>query len=69
MPQRLLRLAGARLHPLSGRYVAPSEPTIRRLAHTIDADAADAQVGAWLRGQAHAGSSHTAGRVDPGGAG
>lgn len=44
LPQQLLALAGCRINPVTGRYVAPSEPTIRRVAHDIDADAADAQV-------------------------
>jgi predicted transposase YbfD/YdcC len=50
----LLALAGCRRYPLTRRYVAPSEPTIRRIAHEIDADAADEQVGRWLREQAAA---------------
>lgn len=34
-------MAGCRRHSLTGCYVAPSESTIRRVAHEIDADAAD----------------------------
>jgi predicted transposase YbfD/YdcC len=49
LPQELLALAGCRLHPLTGLYLAPSEPTIRRVAHDIDADAADEQVCRWMR--------------------
>ncbi|MQA63566.1 MAG: hypothetical protein GEU86_19245 [Actinophytocola sp.] len=30
LPQELLALAGCRMRPVAGRYVAPSEPTIRR---------------------------------------
>jgi len=48
LPQELLALAGCRIHPATGRYVAPSEPTIRRVAHSIDADAADEVVCALL---------------------
>jgi predicted transposase YbfD/YdcC len=54
LPQELLALAGCRRYPLTGRYVAPSEPTIRRIAHEIDAAAADELVCRWLRGQAAA---------------
>lgn len=54
LPQELLALAGCRRHPRTGCPVVPSEPTIRRIAHDIDADAADAQVCAWLREQAAA---------------
>jgi hypothetical protein len=54
LPQELLALAGCRTHPVTGRYVAPSEATIRRIAHDIDADAADAQVCRWMREQATA---------------
>jgi len=54
LPQELLALAGCRRHLLTGRYVAPSEATIRRVAHEIDADAADEQVCRWMREQAAA---------------
>lgn len=54
LPQKLLALAGCRRHLLTGCYVVPSESTIRRVAHEIDADAADAQVCRWLREQAAA---------------
>jgi hypothetical protein len=58
LPRRLLALAGCRQHPLTGRYVAPSESTIRRIAHDIDADAADQQVCRWLREHAHVAASN-----------
>lgn len=54
LPAVLLAVAGCRLHPLTGRYVVPSEPTMRRLAHDIDADAADVRVCRWMREQATA---------------
>lgn len=54
LPAALLAAAGCRLHALTGRYVVPSEATMRRLAHEIDADAADAQVCQWMRQQAAA---------------
>lgn len=52
LPPELLELAGCRQDPVSGRHVAPSEPTLRRVAHDIDADAADERVCAWLRRRA-----------------
>jgi predicted transposase YbfD/YdcC len=52
LPEELLGLAGCPTHPLTGRYVAPSEPTMRRMAHEVDADDADRRVGAWLHSQA-----------------
>jgi predicted transposase YbfD/YdcC len=54
LPPELLALAGCRVHPVTGRYVVPSEPTIRRIAHGIDADAADERVCRWMREQAKA---------------
>jgi len=54
LPQDLLRRAGCRQHGLTGRYVAPSESTMRRMAHSIDADAADRRVGSWLHAEATA---------------
>lgn len=41
---------------MTGHYVAPSEPTMRRVAHDIDADAADEQVCRWIREQAEVGA-------------
>jgi predicted transposase YbfD/YdcC len=52
LPVELLTMAGCRQHPLTGRYAVPSEATIRRVAHGIDADATDARVCRWLREQA-----------------
>ncbi|WP_285509996.1 ISAs1 family transposase [Actinokineospora sp. NBRC 105648] len=54
LPQELLALAGCPVHAVTGRYVAPSEPTTRRVAHGIDADAADARVCGWLHAHAMA---------------
>lgn len=48
----LLTLAGCRVHPVTGGHVVPSAATIRRVAHGIDADAADRRVSAWLRTEA-----------------
>ena len=54
LPQELLALAECPIHALTGQYIAPSEPTMRRLAHDIDADAADARVCAWIHAEATA---------------
>lgn len=53
LPAELLEVAGCRQHSLTGRYVVPSEPTMRRVAHDIDADAADRRVCQWMHEQAH----------------
>jgi predicted transposase YbfD/YdcC len=52
LPPPVLALAGCRVHPATGLPVTPSKATIRRIAHAIDADAADQQVSAWLRAEA-----------------
>jgi predicted transposase YbfD/YdcC len=49
LPPELLAVAGCRRHRVSGGFVVPSEATMRKLAHAIDADAADARVCRWLR--------------------
>ncbi|WP_219461616.1 ISAs1 family transposase [Nonomuraea rhizosphaerae] len=50
LPQCLLDLLRCRRHPDSGRCLAPSAATLRRVLIGVDADALDAAVGAWLRG-------------------
>lgn len=55
LPQDALARLGARRHPLTGVYVAPSEATIRRTIKQVDADEADELVGRWLLGQVRAG--------------
>lgn len=55
LPQDALARLGARPHPQTGRYVPPSEATIRRTVKDIDANQADALIGGWLLGQVHAG--------------
>jgi hypothetical protein len=55
LPQDALAPLGAREHPLTGRRVPPSEATIRRTVQAIDADEADALIGAWLMAQVKAG--------------
>lgn len=54
LPPELLGVAGCRRHPATGGYVVPSEPTMRRVAHDIDADAADERVCRWMLEQAEA---------------
>jgi predicted transposase YbfD/YdcC len=49
LPDTLLTLAGCRVHSTTGDHLVPSAATIRRVAHGIDADAADERVSAWLR--------------------
>jgi predicted transposase YbfD/YdcC len=49
LPPELLAVAGCRRDRVSGGLVVPSEATMRKLAHAIDADAADARVCRWLR--------------------
>lgn len=51
LPPGPLATTGCRQHPLTGRYLVPSEATIRRIAHGIDADATDARC-RWMREQA-----------------
>jgi urease gamma subunit len=52
-PDALARL-GARQHPVTGRYLPPSEATVRRTVKQVNADEADALVGAWLMDQVRA---------------
>src|SRR5664279_1672389 len=51
LPQEVLARLGAKFHPIRKRYVAPSEPTIRRHLQAVDADALDRVVGSWLEGE------------------
>lgn len=55
LPQEALERLGARRHPRTRRFVAPSEPTIRRTVKSVDADEADVLVGRWLAEQVRAG--------------
>lgn len=55
LPQEALARFGARQAPMTGRYIAPSEATIRRTVQDIDADEADTLIGSWLWAQVHAG--------------
>jgi len=49
LPQRLLRLLGARWDRLRRRFAAPSAGTLRRVLIGLDADDLDQKVGGWLR--------------------
>lgn len=49
LPPDLLGVIGCGRHPVTGGYRVPSEATMRRIAHGIDADAADERVCRWLR--------------------
>jgi hypothetical protein len=55
LPQDPLARLGARRHPQTGRYIAPSEATIRRTVKDIDANHVDELIGGWLLEQVHAG--------------
>ncbi len=55
MPQEALRRCGIRYNTRLGRHVPPSHKTIKRTIRAIDAEAADAQMCAWLRAEAAAG--------------
>lgn len=62
LPDDLLLAAGARVNARTHRPEPPSGSTIRRVAETIDAAAADAQVGAWTAScvRAYRAHHHTA---------
>jgi len=55
-PQRVLQALGAKYHPLSRRYISPSEDTFFRVLAAVDTDALDRIVGAWLFEQVRAGA-------------
>ena len=50
--QNILRRLGCRFNPKANRYEAPSEPTLRRLLQSIDAEVVDRALGGWLAGLA-----------------
>ncbi|WP_215875545.1 transposase family protein [Acidithiobacillus ferruginosus] len=52
LTQTQLKRIRARFNPRIQRYVAPSEPTIRRALQGADVEALDAAIGAWLLGAA-----------------
>ncbi|MFC3456121.1 ISAs1 family transposase [Amycolatopsis speibonae] len=57
-PQRVLALLGTRYDRRRERYVAPDERTLRRMLQTVDGDAVDAAICAWLQ------ERHLAGGTD-----
>jgi len=50
--QKTLARLGCRKDKRTKRYIAPSEPTVRRVMQTIDAVAVDKEIGAWMLQQA-----------------
>lgn len=48
LSQELLRRLGCRYHPEKRKYIAPSEPTLRRHLQSIDANELDRIVNEWL---------------------
>jgi hypothetical protein len=54
LSQDVLARLGARRHPITGRYVAPDESTLRKVIQRVDPDALDAAISAWLADQAAA---------------
>jgi hypothetical protein len=55
LPQDALARLGARKHRRTGRFIAPSEATIRRNVKNVDANHADELIGNWLFTQVQAG--------------
>ena len=51
LSQDILERLGCRYCFNTGRYVAPSEPTLRRTIQSVDADDVDRRVGTWLAGR------------------
>ncbi|MBN6743072.1 ISAs1 family transposase, partial [Acidithiobacillus sp. MC6.1] len=50
LTQTQLKRIRARFSPKTQRYIAPSEPTIRRVLQGANVDALDAAIGSWLLG-------------------
>lgn len=55
--QPMLRRLLCRRQRETGRYLPPSEPTLRRLLQRIDAHAVDRAIGVWLAAQSRAGGA------------
>lgn len=51
LSQDLLRRLGCKYHPEKRKYIAPSEPTLRRHLQSVDADEFDRIVNEWLAEQ------------------
>ena len=50
--QKTLKAFGARVDPVTGRYVGPDEKTVRGLCARLDGDALDTAAGRWLQRRA-----------------
>lgn len=51
--EQVLATLAVRPHPRTGVYVAPDEATVRRALQTVDADAVDDAIAAWLASREH----------------
>ena len=51
LSQRLLKRFGCRQNPATGEYIAPSEPTLRRVLQKVDPDEVDRVIGIWIESQ------------------
>lgn len=56
LTQDLLKRLSCRQHPETGEYIPPSEPTIRRLLQSVNADEVDRALNRWLDKQAKDGA-------------
>ena len=57
LPQEALKRLGCRWHPEQERYLAPSEPTLRRTLQNADVERIDRELGEWLRRRARVGEA------------
>lgn len=63
LTQDLLKRLGCRRHPDTGKYIPPSEPTIRRILQKVNAEEVDRAAGKWLEIQANDGAVAVDGKV------
>ncbi len=56
LPQEALKRLGVKSSPTKGRYVAPSEVTLRRAIQDVDSEALDKAIGAWLTAEVRGGN-------------
>jgi len=63
LTQDLLKRFECRRHPDTGKYIHPSEPTIRRILQKVNAEEVDRAVGKWLEIQANDGAVAVDGKV------
>jgi hypothetical protein len=52
LSQKQLQRLGCRYHEDKRKFIPPSEPTIRRMLQSIDADALDKKINSWIASQA-----------------